>query len=102
MRIEGKLSSLANGLVNPKEILGKPIKLFGTFQIGEITEIDEEKDLYFGEVSDEAIGEVMLNNPEMSIGFCFSECNKRDYQQGGYQPTKMQEYFLKKNRGDKI
>ncbi len=44
----------------------------------------------------------MLNNPEMSIGFCFSECNKRDYQQGGYQPTKMQEYFLKKNRGDKI
>lgn len=94
MRIEGKLSSLTNGLVNPKEILGKPIKLFGTFQIGEITEIDEEKDLYFGEV--------MLNNPEMSIGFCFSECNKRDYQQGGYQPTKMQEYFLKKNRGDKI
>ena len=71
MRIEGKLSSLTNGLVNPKEILGKPIKLFGTF-------------------------------PEMSIGFCFSECNKRDYQQGGYQPTKMQEYFLKKNRGDKI
>ena len=46
MRIEGKLSSLTNGLVNPKEILGKPIKLFGTFQIGEITEIDVEKDLY--------------------------------------------------------
>lgn len=51
MKISGKLSLITHGLIDPKEVVGKPITADGVV-IGKILEIDEKSDLYFGEISD--------------------------------------------------
>ncbi|MCM1090053.1 MAG: hypothetical protein NC413_04365 [Muribaculum sp.] len=50
MKISGKLSLITKGLKNQKEVIGKPITVEGIV-VGKIVEIDEEKNLYFGEIS---------------------------------------------------
>ena len=54
MKISGKLSLITQGLINPKEVIGKPITADGVV-IGKILEIDEKSDLYFGEISDKVL-----------------------------------------------
>lgn len=54
MRISGKLSSIIKGLIDSKEIIGKPISADGVV-IGKILEIDEKLDLYFGKISDNVL-----------------------------------------------
>lgn len=54
MRISGKLSSITQGLIDPKEVIGKPISADGVV-IGKILEIDEKSDLYFGKISDNVL-----------------------------------------------
>ena len=54
MKISGKLSLITQGLINPKEVIGKPITADGVV-IGKILEIDEKSDLYFGEISDNVL-----------------------------------------------
>lgn len=51
MKIRGKLSSITQGLINPKEVIEKPITADGVV-IGKILEIDEKSNLYFGEIFD--------------------------------------------------
>lgn len=59
MRISGKLSSVTQGLVNPKEVIGKPISVDGVV-IGKIVEIDEKLDLYFGKIFDNVFIKISL------------------------------------------
>ena len=54
MKISGKLSLITQGLINPKEVIGKPITADGVV-IGKILEIDEKSDLYSGEISDNVL-----------------------------------------------
>ena len=54
MKISGKLSLITQGLINPKEVIGKPITADGVV-IGKILEIDEKSDLFFGEISDNGL-----------------------------------------------
>ncbi len=54
MRISGKLSSITQGVIDQKEVIGKPISADGVV-IGKILEIDEGSDLYFGKISDNVL-----------------------------------------------
>lgn len=55
MKISGKLSSIIKGQIEPEHIIGKPISVQGGAIIGKIVEIDEENDLYFGEISNNVL-----------------------------------------------
>ena len=54
MRISGKLSSITQGVIDQKEVIGKPISA-DVVVIGKILEIDEGSDLYFGKISDNVL-----------------------------------------------
>ena len=65
MRFEGKMALPEK--VESKAIIGKPLVLDDGSQVGIITDVDIEKSLIFGEIFDEKVGDVIVNNLINSI-----------------------------------